>query len=375
MDNILILLAYFILCSQTRFQAPKSVIMSYNLLRNCLIYSFVMGGLLFLQAAQAQGPLSQLDNIVDNTAKAYKTDAVLVVASKDTVVYQKDTKLFSAARGQAPIGSSSQWLTTAVILQLADEGKLSLDDKIVDYLPVFGKYGKNYITIRHCLSHFTGIQAEEKMKLFNKKKFASLEEEVASYAAKEIQTNPGTEARYSELGFLIAARIAEVVSKKKFDMLAQQKLFRPLGMRQTSFSTMDGSVVNPATGARSTAADYTRFLRMLLNNGTHNGLKILSPDAVAELRKIHAPSSGFKGAPKGVEGMDYALGVWAPEQRNGTEAAVLVGPSFGGTTPVVDFCRGYAFVLLLKELDDEVKGDVYTEIKQSLDERFKGSCN
>jgi CubicO group peptidase (beta-lactamase class C family) len=348
--------------------------MSDNLMRNCLINSFVLAGLLFFQKTHAQLVLPQVDNIVNVWSKTLKTDVVLVVANKDTIIYQKDNKLFSATRGQAPIGSSSQWLTTAVVLQLADEGKLSLDDKIADYLPEFGKYGKTYITIRHCLSHFMGIQTDSKMKWLEKKKFASLDEEVASFASKEIQSNPGTEFHYTEMGFIIAARIAEVVSKKKFDMLAQQKLFRPLGMRQTTFSTLDGSLVNPSTGARSTAADYIRFLRMLLNNGTLNSQKILSPEAVAELKKIHSPSSALKGAPKGVEGMSYALGVWAPEQRSETEAAVLVAPSFGGTAPVVDFCRGYAFVVLVKELNEDAKGNIYMDVKGELDSKFSTSC-
>ena len=348
--------------------------MSAKSIRNCLIFSFIFYSLLFLQKASAQSALSQLDQLVANKTKAYKTDVVLVVASKDTIVYQKDTKLFSAARGQAPIGSSSQLLTTAVILQLADEGKLSLDDKIVQYLPEYARYGKNFITIRHCLTHFTGIQSETKMKLFDKKKFASLEEEAASFAAREIQTNPGTEFRYNEAGFIIVARIAEVVTKKKFDMLAQQRLFRPLGMRQTSFSSLDGTLVNPSSGARSTAADYIRFLRMLLNNGVHNGVRVLSEASVGELRKIQSGASVVKGAPKGTEGMDYALGVWAPEQRNDAEAAVLVAPSFAGTTPVVDFCRGYAFMILVKDLKDDLKSDAYLEVKSELDTHFKGTC-
>lgn len=319
-------------------------------------------------------PRTDLDNIVNVKAKALKTDAVLVVASKDTTLYTKDSKLFSALRGQAPIGSSSQLLTTALILQLADEGKLSLDDKVAAYLPVFEKYGKNYITIRHCLTHQAGIQADEKMKLFNRKKEGSLEEEVASFAAREIQTNPGTEYRYTEMGFVIAARIAEVVTKKKFDMLVQQKLLRPLGMRQTSFSTLDGSAPNPASGARSSAADLTRFLRMLLNEGTHNGQKILSPGSVAELRKVYGTASALKGSPKGSEGMDYALGVWAPETASGGTAVVLAEPSFGGTIPVVDFCRGYAFVFLVKDLSEAPHIDVYTAIKAELDNAYPSTC-
>jgi CubicO group peptidase (beta-lactamase class C family) len=348
--------------------------MSYITNRNCLIYSFFFVVLLVFQKAGAQVPPAGMDNIVNDKAKALKTDVVLVVANKDTIVYQKDAKLFSAARGQAPIGGSSQWLTTAVILQLVDEGKIALDDKVASYLPVFEKYGKNYITIRHCLTHNMGIQTDVKMKLFNRKKVASLDEEAASFAAREIQTNPGTEFRFTEMGFVIAARIAEVVTKKKFDMLAQQKLFRPLGMRQTTFSTVDGSVVDPANGARSTAGDYTRFLRMLLNDGTLNGQKILSPESVAELKKISSTATSLKDAPEGMEGMNYALGVWAPEQKNEQESAVLMAPSFGGTTPVVDFCRGYAFVFLVKELSDAPKVGAYRDIKEELDAAFPSSC-
>lgn len=348
--------------------------MSYNFFRNCLIYSFFTAGLLVFQETGAQLSRTELDNIVNDKTKALKTDAVLVVATKDTTVYQKDTKLFSAARGQAPIGSTSQLLTTALILQLVDEGKIALDDKIAAYLPVFEKYGKNYITIRHCLTHQSGIQTDEKMKLFNRKKTGSLEEEVASFAAREIQTNPGTEYRFTEMGFVIAARIAEVVTKKKFDMLIQQRLLRPLGMRQTSFSTLDGTAPNPALGARSSAADLTRFLRMLLNGGTLNGQKILSPESVAELRKISGTAATLKGSPKGSEGMDYALGVWAPEAAKNGEAAVLVEPSFGGTIPVVDFCRGYAFVFLVKELNEEAKVNMYKDIKEVLDQAYSSSC-
>src|SRR5690606_18548627 len=95
------------------------------------------------------------------------------------------------------------------------------------------------------------IQSDNK--LFSRKKFKSLQEEVESYAKKEIQSNPGEEFRYNDLGFNIAGRVLEIVSKKKFDMLIKQKLFNPLGMRRSTFSTMDGSAIDPANGGQSSA--------------------------------------------------------------------------------------------------------------------------
>lgn len=348
--------------------------MSYKAIGNCLKVSLVLFALQLFQVAYGQTPTSRLDNIVNEKSKALKTDMALVVASKDTVAYQKDSKLFSIARGQAPVGGSSQWLTTALVLIFVDEGKISLDDKVAQYLPVFEKYGKNYITLRHCLSHFMGIQTETRGRLFSKQKFASLDEAVNNIASREIQANAGTEFRYNDMGFIIAARILEVVSKKRFDMLAQQKLFRPLGMRQTSFSTMDGSVVDPAAGARSTAADYTRFLRMLLNGGMHYGQRILNEGSVAELRKIHGTAAVIKSAPRDTEGFAYALGVWAPEQSPSGQAAVLFAPSNGGAIPVVDFCRGYAFVLLAKEAKEPLNRNEFIALKEETDKMFPSQC-
>lgn len=299
-----------------------------------------------------------------------------MVASKDTVLFTKDTKTFSATRGQGELGYSSQWLTAALVLILADEGKVSLDDKVSRYLPEFAAYGKSYITLRHCLSHFTGIQHEQNrvLKMFEKKKFATLDDAVGSYVKKEIQNNAGEAFRFNGMGPDIAGRVLEVATKKKFDMLAQQKLFRPLGMRQTTFSTLDGSALSPTDGARGTAADYMKFLRMLLNNGLHNGQRILSEASVAALRQVLTSAATRKYSPDVMTTSEYALGAWAVGENDRQTATVLTAPSFGGTTPLVDFCRGYAFMYLQKELAEESKLPVRKQLKEMLDPQFPTVC-
>jgi CubicO group peptidase (beta-lactamase class C family) len=350
--------------------------MSHKYVFNCLKFSCIACLLLFFQFCYAQSGLSELDNIVTQKQQQLKQDIVLVVANKDTIIYQKDSRLFSATRGQAPIGYSSQWLTTALVLKAVDEDKISLDDKVTRYIPIFGSYMKSYLTIRHCLTHLTGIQAEQPkvVKMFQKKKFASLEEEVAEYAKKHIQNNPGEAFQYNSMGINIAARVLEVVYKKRFDMVAQQKLFRPIGMRQTTFATLDGSVVDPSDGARSTASDMTRFLTMLLNNGVYKGQRILSEESVKELRKIHASGDLIRQAPDIAKEFQYALGSWVVEENSATEASVLTAPSLGGSFPLIDFCRGYAFVYLQKELTEEPRANTGWAVKEILDGKFKTSC-
>jgi CubicO group peptidase (beta-lactamase class C family) len=320
-----------------------------------------------------QARFPELDAALAQYQKMLGNDVVAMVWT-DTLAFKKEMGDFDS-KTEAPIASASKWLTAALILELVDEGKLSLDDKVSQFLPIYELYGKKYITLRQCLSHFTGIQGEKGAiaGLLQRKKFASLEEEVESFAKQEIQANPGTEFRYNNIGLNIAGRIAEVVTKRKFDQLIKQKLFNPLGMSKTSFSTMDGSAVNPSGGARSTANDYMHFLHMLLNNGKYNGKQILSTNAINEMRKIQTTQEQIKSAPKAAAGFDYALGSWVLEGNNG-EATALASPGLFGTWPMVDWCRGYACLFFAKTLLSEQKADAYMNMKGAIDEKLSSKC-
>jgi CubicO group peptidase (beta-lactamase class C family) len=362
--------------------------MSYKLYINCLKFSLLASFMLFLQPAFAQknkkndkewgiDKYEQLNTLLVQNQKALGND-VVTLAWTDTIVFKKEMGELTA-KSELPMAEASQWLTAALILKLVDEGRLSLDDKISTYLPIFEKYGKNYITLRHCLSHFTGIQAEPGViGFFQKKKFASLQEEVESFAKKEIQTNPGTEFRYNNMGPEIAGRVAEVVMKKNFDQLIKQKLLNPLGMSKTTFSTLDGSAVDPATGARSIPNDYIKFLAMLLHNGRFNGKEILTEGAVKELRTIQTSPQVIKLTPKAGNGLNYALGSWVLESENkegSNLASALACPGIIANWPVVDWCRGYAFMVFTKPGRDEQKPEMYQQMKTAIDETKPMNCS
>jgi CubicO group peptidase (beta-lactamase class C family) len=307
------------------------------------------------------------DALMQKNAKGWDNEVVAMIWT-DTLVYKRELGQFDS-KTVVPLGAASQWLTTALVLRLADQGKISLDDKVADYLPIYETYGKSYITLRHCLTHYTGIRPD------GKKKFGSLEEEVDAHAKKEIETNPGTEFYYSNVGPSIAGRVLEVVMKKKFDMLIKQQLFNPLGMRKSSFSNLDGSAVNPATGGQSSGDEYLRFLKMLLNGGKFNGMQFLSESSVQELRRISTTPALTKFTPKTSEGMLYAMGAWVIENRTDTVATALSGTGLTGAWPVVDWCRNYAALILLKSPQNEQKKQLYVEAKAALDEFFKSSCD
>jgi CubicO group peptidase (beta-lactamase class C family) len=342
----------------------------------CLKSSFVSLCLLLLQPVLSQYNWTPLDSELQTNQKMLGTDLVVMIWKKgDTLVYKKEMGTFNS-KTSAPIASCSKWLTAALVMQFIDEGKLSLDDRISKWIPEFARYGKNYISIRHCLSHFTGLDDDAGFlkKMFQKKKFNSLEEEVNSYAAREIRTNPGTDFWYGDIGLNIAGRVLEVLSKKRFDVLIKQKLFNPMTMRRSSFTSLDGTLIDPSGGASSTAEDYMKFLVMLLNKGTYAGKRILSEASVEHLMQIQTTPEKIKYAPKVATGFNYALGSWVIEELDG-KAIALASPGFFGTWPMINLCRGYAFIVFVKNFLREERADADLQIKSIIDEQFPSACN
>lgn len=273
--------------------------------------------------------------------------AVALVADKSKVLSIESVGFADIAAGKVMkhdnvfwIASQSKPMTAVAVMMLVDDGKISLDDPIEKYLPEFRgqmvisekdnervvlRKPKHPITVRETLNHTSGLpfkSAIEEPTLDG----LSLSSAVRSYAITPLQTEPGTVYKYSNAGINTAARLIEVVAKVKYEDFMQQKLFDPLGMKDTTFwpneaqslrvaksYRPDASKTNlaefsisqliyplsdrthrfpmPAGGLFSTAIDTSLFCRMLLNNGKLDGKRYLSESAVRELSKRQTPSS------------------------------------------------------------------------------------
>jgi CubicO group peptidase (beta-lactamase class C family) len=340
-----------------------------------LKFSIFLVFMLFCQYSFSQSSNGSLDQFLRQNQKALGTNLVALVWKDGKFVYQKQLEKEQGdfnAKYQAPIGPCSQWMTAALVMTFVDEGKLSLDDKVSKFIPIFATYMKTYITIRNCLTNTTGIQADASgaMKLLQKTKFQSLEDEVNSFASKrEIEANPGTERYYSHVGPNIAGRVLEIISKKSFDRLMQDRIIRPLKMRGTTFSDQNGGAVNPSGGALSTANDYMNFLIMLLNKGTFEGKRVLSEKAVAEMETAQFAQLPVKYVPKGAEGQLNGLGNWIQPGS----ATVWNSLNIAGTWPFIDKCHNYAAIIFVKNPTSEPRNDLYQHFKASLDAQM-GSC-
>lgn len=257
-------------------------------------------------------------------------------------------------------------VVAAAVMAYVDEGKISLDDKVSKYIPIFAKYMKTYITIRNCLSFTTGIRADPPgpLKLLDKAKYPDLETEVNSFASKrEIESNPGTEIYFSQIGPDIAARVLEVITKKTFDRVVQDKILRPCKMRSTSFTNDNGVTSNAADGAVTTANDFINFLSMLLNKGTFENKTVLTEKSVMEMETLQFTNLPVKYMPKEGAGLKTALGCWI---ENGT---IVTSLNMTGFYAYVDRSLNYA-ALLVPLKPDEPNKELYTAFKQKMDAAF-----
>ena len=348
--------------------------MSYKVSYICLKVISVVSFLLLLQPVYSQYNWTELDKELEAKQQLLGNNVVCLLWKGDSVIYKKEMGGFNS-KTQAPIASCSKWLTAALVMQFVDEGKLSLDDKVVKYIPEFEKYFKNYITIRQCLCHMTGIADDDNFlkRILQRRKISSLEEEVNDFAARDIRANPGTDFWYGSVGLNIAGRVLEVISKKKFEVLIKTKLFTPLGMTKTTFAEMNGGPVNPSGGAKSTADDYMKFLVMMLNKGKYNGVQVLSEKAVQQMMIVQNKPEQIKSAPKAAEGYTYSSGSWVVEEKNGI-ATSLASPGLFGTWPMIDFCRGYAYIVFVKNLLGEERAGVHRELKKIIDKQIISAC-
>ena len=348
--------------------------MAHKFNSTCLQCSLLLMFLLFWLPGISQYSFTDADALLKQNQKALENNFAMVVWKDGKVIYQKQTTDFTA-KTQAPIANAGNWLTAALVMSFVDEGKISLDDKISKYIPIYETYMKSYITIRNCLTNTTGIHAEAGIgKIFEKSKYPSLGEEVIAYAKREIEANPGTEFYYSNIGPNISARVLEIISKKSFDRLIQERILRPLKMRGTSFGNDEGGAVNPSGGARSTANDYINFLTMLLNKGMFEGNRILSEKSVNEIGTAQFSELPVKYIPKLTEGLHYGLGTWIDETNSDGSSSVISCNNLLGTYPYIDKCRNYAAIIIVQKPMQEQKKEFYKRLKEAVDSQINSIC-
>lgn len=172
--------------------------------------------------------------VLQRATTAKQVDAaVLHVVQKD----EPFTRHFGkAASGDAMflLGSISKPINVTAVMTLYDQGKFQLDDRVKKYLPDFKGDGRDDVTIRHLLTHVSGLPDQVANNNELRKQHASLIEFAKQTMRTRLEFAPGSKYQYSSMGILLATRIAEVISATDILTLVDRTVFQPLGMKHSA---------------------------------------------------------------------------------------------------------------------------------------------
>ncbi|KIO77535.1 hypothetical protein TH53_08845 [Pedobacter lusitanus] len=244
--------------------------------------------------------ITELNNYLTQLSQAFSIPGLSVgIVHKDSVFY---TAFGIADQNHHPIdslsafsaGSLSEPVLATVVLKMLDSGLINLDDPVHKYLPYFKTADKanKKITIRHLLSHTSGIQHYPVLWDKPDNSAAALETTTRSISSQELKFPvPGSRVVRSPYNYDILADLITKVTRKPFEEYADEQVFKKLGMKSSGFAKPSGPVqpfkinnwltwssktdsIYPynrenggSTGLHTTSADLSRWMEMLLNNG------------------------------------------------------------------------------------------------------------
>ena len=324
---------------------------------------------------------------------SYKLAGVVaIIADKTGKVHYRNLLGYADVEAKQPIrednlfwiASMTKMFAGASIMMLVDEGKVSLDDPVTKFIPQLEKWMVvaerdashvllkplvRPVTVRHLLSHTSGLTGSSELQQVTGSDGAPLKARALSSVTGPLQWQPGAKYQYGNQGMNIAARIVEIISGLPYEEFLQKRFFDPLEMTETTFWPSEaqigrlagaygpnkekngyargglGFLTKPLSdrahrfpeaggGLFSTTHDILRYGLMLANDGELDGKRYLSHAAMEELRKEQT------GATKVNYSLGYHLrnGMFGHDGAYGTDLSV--NPKTGMVAVFMVQCPG-----------------------------------
>ena len=285
-------------------------------------------------AAVDPSRLARIDALIEQAVRdGHLPGAVVAVGHRGEVVYERAFGARSlAAEAPEPMTVDTVFdlasltkvvATTTSVMMLIEEGRLRLRDRVADFIPGFAGQGRQAVTIAHLLTHTSGLAPDLPLDQV----FEGAETAIARTIALPPAAAPGERFIYSDLNFMLLAEVVRQVGGQPLDRFAEERIFRPLSMADTTFNPpaalapriaptepcaplawpcggpgatmLRGRVHDPTArrmggvaghaGLFSTARDLVRFCSMLLGRGAHDGVRVLAPLSVARMTRVSTP--------------------------------------------------------------------------------------
>ena len=360
---------------------------------------FVLLGQFPVIARQANPQFNRIDDLVREAMAAKLTPgAVVVVGRGDQTVYEKAFGFRATVPAEEPmtldtvfdLASLTKVVgTTTAVMTLIEEGRLRLNDTVASHIPGFERYGKGGITIRHLMTHVSGLRPDVDLHPW------SGYDAAIALAIDEVPTSaPGENFVYSDINFFLLGDIVRRVTGQSLDAYLRARVFEPLGMTETGFlppkpllpriaptercadqdawpckrpdaMPLRGVVHDPTArrmggiaghaGLFSTARDLKLFARMLLGKGRLGTTRVLSAASVTAMTSPQTPA-----------GMTSIRGLgWDIDTSYSSNRGDLfpVGTSYGhtgftGTSLWIDPGSNSYVIFLSSRLHPDGTGDV-----------------
>jgi CubicO group peptidase (beta-lactamase class C family) len=280
-------------------------------------------------------------------------------------------------------------VTTTAAMMLEEQGRLRLDDLVATYLPEFanGEAAKASITVRMLLTHRAGFEAYAPLH----RELRGREAYLRAIAERPLKVPPGTETIYSDWDMVLLGLVIERITGQPLDVFAFERIFQPLGLRETMFRpdtanvelrrriaptaidsarggllwgvVHDGNAgamggVSGHAGLFSSARDLAAFAQMMLNGGTYDNVRLLRPTTIARWT-----------APQGA-GSSRALG-WDTPATESSAGDYFSPRSFGhtgftGPYMWIDPERDLFVVLVTNRVNSRGESQLHTPVRRAI---------
>jgi len=298
----------------------------------CILIEQPIATLLWTQdESDAIPPLSEeqltpIAEIVDEAMISGKIPgAVVLIGNQGKIVYRQAFGNRAIEPKKLPMGLDTIFdlgsltkviATTTALMQLMEKGKLRLEDRVAAHWPEFKANGKEEITVRQLLTHYSGLRST----LDLKPEWSSYATALKMIIAEKPAFPLGTRFMYSDINFIILGELVHRISGRSLDVYCNENIFKPLRMKDTGFKPSPalrsriaptrhqnrnkqkllwGEVHDPIAynmggvaghaGLFSTADDLSAFAQTLLGEGTLQGVRILSPLTVEKMTTPQTP--------------------------------------------------------------------------------------
>ena len=206
-----------------------------------------------LATIAANGQSERISKILDEVDSKEHLSGVVLVGQGGQIIFQKAygtaNQSFSIANNfdtKFLLGSLTKQFTAMLVMQQVETGQLNLDAPLTKYLSDFRKETGDKITIRHLLTHTHGIpnaDQTDRYKPMTKGEF------IKKYCETNLEFSTGTQFKYSDIvGYYLLGVILETVTNKDFAKLLEEKIFEPLGMKNSGYYSQESIQQNFATG-------------------------------------------------------------------------------------------------------------------------------